>query len=1292
MQRLTKWKGFIDMPENKITKTPDGASKSTMNGEIDLEQDNMPNYIPLLSNMSSTEGIGMDDGQQGMFSALKRNDESKALADIDQIVRSMVGEANARNSIPDIRAQSLCFRYMLYNINNGTSDAIANVYAQWRGALCAYILSPLVMAVCPGLSWQHIVARELNAADDRLGQAIYQSLNISDTQNERIDWHLLTMQHNETRIPILDFSKEQLAIPSASLEDCDAASEIFPWIDADHMFEDPLDSLSLQALEYIDQWMAHFINKMNQEKMQEGISESSEVWSNATTREGDKTDQSKEKKDARQAVENFRSILQNHMNKLRIEDPYQDVWVTVLQALLMRDLIDTDVYVVSVEDQMRKCRFAREMKEAPADDAHQRTRGEILDRFTYAIFFHQHFLGFLDTTCGLWLYAPGYFSKTAEYRLLLQTVQKQLAQPELRQAYVGQLVPFLKSFTIPGSLGIRLRQQLEGVDYTKIYSIKPDIKQLHHSELTTLKIPFDMMGRICGYRCDDGHIFTQRVLLFPSADKGIYEYDRNNRWGTVLPSGDAYKDTKALLPITACGVTLIRNSEALHIEPMFTLEQEKEPGKIRATLRVRRGLAEYVWDSTYNKNSTQFCELLDMPAVCYWPNGTASEGDVPWKIYYTYVHFHEKNAPVRFTSAIYNANGKSMTKNTLRVIRLEDKNLTHYSWQTHASNVPPSFCTLEDNGQCVGSIMFGKPDTFPALTRDAMLAIDFGTTMTTGAVLLDKNRKDYIITPIFDQSTLKWEMLGDDGPLWSLNQFIADQLNRAGTRGGTGAFFSAFARFTPQERVKEEPSAENDELPLETPEANTSTLKPARPYAREQHQELFVDGHIYYYGDSMYYDNPMGNQRFVGLKLKEMDVGHDWAEDNISMFLRQVLEMYLLYCRMNGARVKKILFAFPLAFRNGEQNIFREKIKALLTSLADNTGLETFELDIKNESQAVCAYFAGIPKIQAAMLDKGIITLDVGGGTTDYSYCMVNKDSGNLCEFHSNNMGGQRMLAEYAYQCKRRDQDKELSALDWFYEGLQQIADSGKNDAKTDIEAFLTDLKVQTVNSKENFVFCIDRFVSLRHDLFSDVLQTATFHEQYTLLLFELTLLLWFGYLIGTRLRTADNTRDLPIYLAGNGSNLFRLITKADFAAMETLICEQGQVHMAVVASDRPKREVAEGLLLSEVNIGDGKNQCEVVTPNTSIELWNAFSGLISRFIEAFQSRNGQVIEFLKDALGEREKDTKEQFLAKNHTLQDLCIYLVTFCDILISDLTDIDKMEHRKRDGIGQCEEYPRT
>lgn len=1232
----------------------------------------MPGNIPLLSNMGKTEGHSLYSGQKGTFSAIQRNDPSRALADIEFIVRSMVGQANARNSIPDIRAQNLCFRYMMRNINNDRTDAIGNVYTQWCGALCAYILSPLVMAVCPGLSWQHIVAKDLNTPDDRLGRAIYNSLNIPDSQSEQIDWHLLILQHNKTCIPILDYSKDQLAVPSASLEDSKIVSDVFPWVAASHQFENPVDCLSLQALEYIDQWLAHFVMSVSGTKRQQDdelLSEASRFTVSDATTPGK---QPKDLAAALQAIQNFRHSVQARMEMLKLEDPYRDVWMTILQALLMRDLIDSGVYVVSVEDRMGSNRFARDMEQAPTDDTEQRTHEGILKRFSYAVFLGHQFLGFLDTTCGLWLYAPGYFGQTAEYRQLLQTVQRHLAQSELRQAYYGQLEHFMGSFTLASPLDSALRRQLEGVDVTKIYTLHPELKQLRQGEVTAPKRPFEMMGRICGYRCDDGRIFTQKLFLYPSTDQGIYEFNHNNKWGIVNSAQEEkYRDRKALLPLTACGVTIVRNSEALQYDAVFALEQDKDPEKIRATLRVQHGLVEYEWRSVYGNSTTKLCEVSDMPAVCYWPNGVANEGDPPWKIYYTYVHFHEKDVPIRYASSVYNANGNKLTRNTLPVIQFLGKDSTHYAWQTHPSNVPPSFCTLEEDGQCLGSVLFGKPETFPAFTRDALLAIDFGTTTTTGAVLLDKNRKGNISTPLFTHSVLKWEMKGVFGSMWSLNQFVADQLNCLGSHNGSGAFFSAFARFTPQERVREEQPSENEELQLEPADAYSTSQKPLTQSARAQRQNLFIDGHIYYYGDSMHNDNPMGNHRYVGLKLRELENGLAWAEDNISMFLRQVLEMYLLYCRLNGSRVKSILFAYPLAFSTKEQEIFRGKVRVLLSQLVENAGLEPFEPDIRSESQAVCAYFASIPRIQAAMLDKGIITLDIGGGTTDYSHCMVNKNAGNLCEFYSNFMGGQRMLAEYPYQCKRLVDGGNRVALEWLYEGLQQVADQGSDDVKTDIAAFLTELRGQTVNQKESFVFCIDRFVSLRPEVFRTVLQTPAFHEQYMLLLLELTLLLWFGYLVGMRSQVRDNTRDLPIYLAGNGSNLFTMISQADLAEMQKVICEQGKVNLTVVPSDRPKREVAEGLLQSVVTFGDGKSQCELGAPSTPGELWTAFSSLIARFVNAFEAHDGKVLECLKDVLGAREKSAKEQFLARNQSLQELCVYLVTFCDIIISHLTN---------------------
>ena len=84
----------------------------------------------------------------------------------------------------------------------------------------------------------------------------------------------------------------------------------------------------------------------------------------------------------------------------------------------------------------------------------------------------------------------------------------------------------------------------------------------------------------------------------------------------------------------------------------------------------------------------------------------------------------------------------------------------------------------------------------------------------------------------------------------------------------------------------------------------------------------------------------MGNQRYLGLKLKDISQDGSVASCNIEMFLQQVLEMYLLYCRLNGSRVTQVRFAYPLAFDQQKRQAFQTRVSELVKSTAQRAGME----------------------------------------------------------------------------------------------------------------------------------------------------------------------------------------------------------------------------------------------------------------------------------------------------------------------------------------------------------------
>ncbi|MDD3212165.1 MAG: hypothetical protein PHY64_00720 [Eubacteriales bacterium] len=1180
----------------------------------------MPQNIPLLSGLDNKNGIALDVGKEaGAFIPVHRHENPQALQDIRFVVDSMVGEANARNSIPDVRAQTLCFRFMLRNLFSD-SKAVQDIHRQWRGAVFAYALSPLLMFAGHPLRWFHITEDDLKTSGSKLGRALSDNLSLlpGDAQ-----WRLLAYHQNAQFLPILDESESRLAVPSASLGEIKKLREVFPWLDSNSCFFDPLLYLSEETLAYVDRWLDH------------RLSPAAEALS----------------VEAHAALAALQNDVRTRRSALRNSPPYLDVWETVLQALLLRDLVDTGISVFRLSARLEKGKHAGAVAEGPQDNAPFREWDDIVARFPYGIELNGHFLGFLDREHALWLLAPGLLRETEAYAAMFDTLRKALGDRDYQFAYAYKLRSFLDTFHLPSPISTELAKRLDGVDFNRTVTFTPKPHKARKDEATRLEPPFTVMGSLCGYHCDETKLFTPQLCLFTDLADPLYSSKTYSRWSTVKTGGgtpragsrtDAHiASEKALLPLTVCGATLVRNSEAQRYAPNVEITRDQE--QFMVTLQVPQGNLVFEWQAEYPPTSVRVENLATLPAVCYWPNGVASMLDSPWKLYYTYIHFPQSVRPVRYSTAVYDADGICTSKNTEKLITMKGSNDLHYAWQAHASDHLPSFCTLGEDGSCLGCVLFGEPAPFPAVTREALLSVDFGTTSTTGAVLLDRCDPDTLCVPKFNGSVLNWVMNGNQGVRWSLEQFIADKFNCSSKSGGTDSFFSAFDRFASRPAQSEEGKS-------------TGSL-------------LFTDGHIYFYGNNIPDENPMGTSRFTGLKLQDLGDTHSVSDENVNMFLEQVIETYLLACRINGAEVTEIRFAFPLAFDEEKRFQYRQKIEAIALRVTQKAGSTHCDVNFTSESQAVCAYFATIPNILAGDMQQGIITLDIGGGTSDFSYCRTNPGQNNLCYFYSNYLGGHRLVGEYAYQCKTQLNEEHADALNWMFDGLNNaVLTSSKND-RDDIEAFKNTLIEKCSDSREQFIFCIERFISLKPKLYAAALKTREFREQYMLLLFELTLLLWFGYKLGTQPWTGNLKQKVRIYLGGNGANLLSMLDPDDLAAAKDLIVKGEKVGLDTLTNHRLKREVAEGLLQNT-----GLFAGRIVMPETdgtqsSEALWISFSALLSRFVETFQEKGGSVVDYLASLLNENDDSARTQFLRQNATLNDVCAYLPDFCDIIISHL-----------------------
>jgi hypothetical protein len=218
----------------------------------------------------------------------------------------------------------------------------------------------------------------------------------------------------------------------------------------------------------------------------------------------------------------------------------------------------------------------------------------------------------------------------------------------------------------------------------------------------------------------------------------------------------------------------------------------------------------------------------------------------------------------------------------------------------------------------------------------------------------------------------------------------------------------------------------------------------------------------------------------------------------------------MLYCRINGAIASEIRFAYPLAFPAGKQAQFRAQVDKLVSRAAKSAGMPNCVATFTSESQAVCSYFSSRPGIMRGKETSGIITLDIGGGTSDFSYCRQNPNQ-TLCYCYSNTLGGHLLVGEYVYHFKTKLDDRHPNVMNWFYDGCDAVAKTKPQKEQEDIRALVDELAATPAEDHDRLIFVIERFISLNPTLYGEILLTDCFREQYTLLLFELTLLLWFG-------------------------------------------------------------------------------------------------------------------------------------------------------------------------------------
>ncbi len=1216
---------------------------------------NQPDPIPLLSGLNFQKALSLAQGDPGRFTSSPVSNQFGQLYNIQSIVNNMDGQGNARGSIPDVCAQEICVRSMLDHILAKNDDeSRLNMKKQWYGTLFAYILSPLFLFAQPELRWEQISLSDLANQSNQFSMELHKSIrrkeaaSVSGQQpaSEQVlterKWHFLTLLNSAIPTPLLEYGSLPYPVPSASLDQIPALPNFIPWVNENEQYADPLLKLSQEALLYIDRWLNKQLKVL--------------------------PDEDKLMKEAYHVV---RGDVQARLRTFNHSAAFLDVEERLLQALLLRDLVDTGIIIFRLDDKRSKESYAEAVASAPIDKADMRSWDEIIAAFPYGIMLRDKFVGFLDETRLFWLVSPGYLRDSDIYRKMDEMLDKALRDPAILHAYRSKLA-LMPMSTFQLSDALRKKCKLEKKEYSPVQQIAvcPTPGKLESCDVALLDPPFQTISRLCGYRHDSLDIFTPVLQVYRGVNTPLNSHSSYAKWNEIKLSTHMGEDGKvkdqALLPLTTIGATIIRNSEMLHYVPSVTLVEDPQQKSITATLSVSINSIQYQWTHTYPQEKIINGDNETLPSIGFWPDGASSAGDTPWQGYYTYINFNESKAFRNSSFVLYDSAGERITSAWAPPVRLTDPSGgMHFAWQTQATEQRPSFCVLEHDGLGTGCILFEQPALFRPYERDVILAIDFGTTSTTGAVLMDPKDPQSVIVPMFSGSVIHWVLNKLLGQSWSLEQFIADRFNCKSSKTDATSFFTSIARF---------PTTGGTTPASKTPHFGNS---------------LYQDGHIYYYGDSFFSDNKMGNTRYFSLKLQNIKQTDSLYGSNTSMFLQQVIETYLLYCRKKGAHVTEIRFAYPLAFSKDERENIQKQMETLVEAAVNKSGSSHCSVRFTSESQAVSAYFSQKPGLQRSLEKQGVVALDIGGGTADFSYCRKNEQH-VLCCCYSNKLAGHAILGEYIYQYKAlTGNEKKQDALNWFFDGCEEIAKTKMEEEQRAIKAFETALDIKKAPGaekaidKDQFIFILERFISLHPELYVEIVQTKHFQEAYTLIMLDLTLLLWFGYLLGTTSLPSNSytpadaqngsqqKTSISIHLGGNGAHMYRMLTAEDLKTVEALIPDRNDTDMEIHINDKRyrKREVAEGLLQASNLIFEDSSMVEAGKKLTPPEMWERFASICERFAQEFSGRSDRVIDYLNLIKNDPHKHTQEQFLEKVTNLSDLCQFISDFHVIMIEHL-----------------------
>lgn len=1115
---------------------------------------------PLLSYYKAGDDTNLPAGPIGKFSSFY-TDNFKPLA---IVLENMEGRRDDRASIPSALAQIDALAMMLEHLrpsSNSKPASVSKTIDQWRGAITLLLFSPLLSSQRAPLYWEehtvnqndtNIFLRSLNSALDMFPPA----------ENNAKTFEALCVKSTNWGYPLFLYRDKCIVVPAA----CGVERSYFrlPWTeDKDDpnapttvQLNDPRGLLGLSARKLLSDQLTALSVQPEHANIHIALSE-------------------------------FARDLRNSIPAP--EAYYEDkgkVEVDLLKALLLRNMLnmETTLQIVPTLCPPTATGMTALMDKLQSKKIINDPAKYFQEIAPYTVLLNGEAVAYLNEKDLLWCPFPGaviHKSNSAyeQLRSALDALPSDVQERALyHQIQAMERISNWKNHPLINALKKDNPNIRGGVDDVHVPLVIPMAAE---NEASLVGTCFEPLKLLIISQNGDQELFAEEALLV--RDTRLYDmdeaedlFDSEERVMSVacpIENGQV-GFFSGFYPLGKLGAdTIARNGYSL--QSILSPELRQLDGTLRLSLSL--SIVEhricYEITSSYDKGKNLFVtesNQADLPSIALWPNIQDDTGSDSWKVFYSFIVYHPAEYSNRFTAKVYDSNGLC----TSSIIKL-DKDVGKYGrrWQTCLTSSRPQYAIFYMNGHSIGIVSFEDRNAKRLTRREKrlILCLDYGTTSTIGYVY-DPADREGVFIPIDDnhfRCYVRNEEISRPAAMYFMDTgFGLPSQGASGSLAGRqGSILSIFHSF--------------DKEFTNISSSNTIGLKP------------FLDGHIFY-AQTKDMNGAERDDLYTGLKI---DLKNSTSTSMAKTFLKQLLYFFLLICREKQASHVEIRYAVPEALDEQSLDKLQHIYEQIVAPLSNEVGMEITLKGPAWESLAAGAHFRNLSRPNAAVLQQGILVLDIGGGTSDYSFWRQGKSvkSGDpvvALQGCSNMLAGREMFArvlQNAISTGRRDIVEEL------LEAIKEEVQGG--ESRGVVEEWckqVSELSENNIRLLDRLTLLVDVLMNKAPFLLRRVFEKGKCQRLLEVISFNIGLLLWIARMLHAsitgRYDYMRRQEKLVVCLAGNGSNYFFVLPKERQDKLTDMLRIQiqsghSQVYVngtqggAMETRDLTKQEIVRGLL-----------------------------------------------------------------------------------------------------------------